>query len=250
MKKLNRKGFTLIELLAVIVILAAAAAGYYLYSQGYFGGSSDDSQPVAETTVLSADVSGASSEAASEENTENSESAEDTLSETNTESSEDTASASSETTEASSESASDTSAADDTETVIAAENLSDISLTFAHAQSVGGSEILTYTLADSTDDFSISDMTEASQLIVDYTAAVSGGNNISPVNMYISDGTSKEVVPASSVTETQVIYDYSVIRETAEALGFADGINGIVSISFSGVGFPVDITSMIVTNCI
>ncbi|MGN1416737.1 MAG: zinc ribbon domain-containing protein [Oscillospiraceae bacterium] len=235
-------------IIAVIVILAAAAAGYYLYSQGYFGDiGGSDTVPVAETTVApqtSADTL-SQTELTSESDTETSES----LSSASSADTSATSLVSSETS-ASSESASDTAPASETETQPTAENLSDISLTFTHAQSVGGSEILNYSLADNADNFSVSNMTDTSQLIVDYTSSVAAGNNMSPINMYISDGTSKEVVASSSVTETQVTYDYSMIRDTAEAVGFADGINSIVSISFSGVGFPVDVTSIIITNCI
>lgn len=233
-------------IIAIIVIIAAAGAGFYLYTQGYFGGSKgSDTQPVAETTVYPASESESLSDTVSETDTESSESTDDS----STADSSATSPVSSETS-ASSESISDTSPASDTNASPVAGELSDLALTFTHTQSVGGSEILNYSFANNSDSFSISNMTDTSQLIVDFVSSVETGNNVSPVNMYISDGTSKEAVSPSSVTENQVTYDYSIIRETAEAVGYADGINSIVSISFSGVGFPVDINSIVVTNYI
>lgn len=233
-------------IIAIIVIIAAAGAGFYLYSQGYFGsGSSDTTQPVAETTVYPSAESESLSDTATETDTESSQSASDPT----TADSSATSPVPSETS-GSPESVSDTSPSSDTDASPVAEELSDLALTFTHTQSVGGSEILNYSFANNSDSFSVSNMTDTSQLIVDFVSSFETGNNVSPVNLYISDGTSKEAVSPSSVTENQVTYDYSVIRETAEAVGFADGINSIVSISFSGVGFPVDINSITVTNYI
>lgn len=227
-------------IIAVIVILAAAGAGYYLYSQGYFGSTSepaaaDTTSAYVETTVSS--VTETSPEIVSES--------------TSAETSEVITSDTEVTTLASSdESVSDTPESSETSPESAAEALSDVSLTFTHTESVGGSEILNYLFPENPDGFSLSLLTESSQLIIDFTTSMTITQDMIPINMFISDNNDKINVAASAVTESQVIYDYSAIRDTAEAAGFADGIGSIASISFSGVGFPVDITAITATNCI
>lgn len=220
-------------IIAVIAIIAVACAAYFILTSG--NNNNDDTEITVETysedvvteeTALS-DTEMSETESAVSSSEENAQ-LEDTTTEAETTG---ITSAETETTAVSEETVSETS-----------NSPTETALTFEHTQSVSGSEILSYTFGG--DNFSVDNFTDNSVIKVTYTSAVTLSAGMSPINMTLSDGTNSVVIPVTSVDETTVTYAVSDINASLAAEGFAGDIKTVTTMSFNGVGMPVDITAI------
>ena len=205
----------------------------------------------AEETSESTETSEVSEESSetSEEASETSEISESSVSETETESETEATSETSETAEETTVPESETEAASESAFTIpaASEGKTNVHLDITHQMSQGQSVSVSYDTAGKFDPY---DMSDTSYVIAEYTTPATLSPEIMPVVMRITDGTVTADVPALSKTDSYIVFDYETIKEIMDVSGFTGGLETISNISFAGIGMPVDVTSVTITDCI
>lgn len=236
-------------IIAVLVVIALACAAYFMFVSNGNNNDNEDDVNIETTTAIDSEttvteetsLSETESEEAVSSSEESSTVSEETVSESETSNEEETTAVKTVTeTEAETETETSTATAVSEETTVT--STSGTELTFTHTQSVSGSQILSYTFGG--DNFSVDSFTDNSVITVTYTSAVSLSEGMSPITMILSDGTNSATIPATSADSTTVTYSVSDIDAVLAAEGFSEDIKSVTTMSFNGVGMPVDITAI------